>query len=141
MRRGRVIQGSVDEAYRPFQIFGFPNDFTYQRIFGELKFEGLSVSHTKDGFQWEEHEEAFLRKLKEIMEKEPLPIISQADKYRKRAAKKDYESAAETTLNRNESVFKNALPKILNVAEKKRSIVLVKKSYLKPGVQSIDDLK
>ena len=49
-RRNRLIQGSGDEGYRPELIFGRPNTFTYQRLFGELHLEGFDVSHTKDGF-------------------------------------------------------------------------------------------
>src|SRR5262249_47229474 len=52
-RRDRLIEGSRDEAYRPPFIFGAPNSFTYQRLFGELHLEGFEVSHTKDGFQWQ----------------------------------------------------------------------------------------
>ena len=35
-RRNRLIQGSGDEGYRPEFIFGKPNSFPYQRIFGEI---------------------------------------------------------------------------------------------------------
>ncbi|WP_220427998.1 hypothetical protein, partial [Klebsiella pneumoniae] len=35
-RRGRVIQGSADETYRPAYIFGNSNSYKYQRVFGEL---------------------------------------------------------------------------------------------------------
>jgi len=48
-RRGRVIQGSGDEGYRPAYVFGNPNSYRYQRLFGELHLEGFEVSHTKDG--------------------------------------------------------------------------------------------
>jgi hypothetical protein len=43
-RRGRVIQGSGDEGYRPQYVFGSSNSFRYQRIFGELHLEGFEVS-------------------------------------------------------------------------------------------------
>lgn len=62
-RRNRLIQGSADEGYRPKLIFGNPNSYTYQRLFGELHLEGFNVSHTKDGFQWDENEEPFLELL------------------------------------------------------------------------------
>lgn len=46
-RRGRLIEGSCDETYRPPLIFKKANSFTYQRLFGELHIEGFAVSHTK----------------------------------------------------------------------------------------------
>jgi hypothetical protein len=52
-RRGRVIEGSTEEGYRPEQIFGRGNSFRSQRLFGELHLDGFGVSHTKDGFQWD----------------------------------------------------------------------------------------
>src|SRR6185437_2184347 len=51
-RRRRLIEGSADEGYRPEAIFGKPNSYRYQRLFGELELEGFDVSHTKDGFAW-----------------------------------------------------------------------------------------
>jgi hypothetical protein len=57
-RRGRLIQGSGDEGYRPPHIFGQANSYRYQRLFGELHLDGFEVSHTKDGFRWDENERA-----------------------------------------------------------------------------------
>jgi hypothetical protein len=81
-RRDRLIEGSHDETYRPIQIFKHTNSFIYQRLFGELHIEGFEVSHTKDGFRWEEYEEIFLEHLKEELEKPPLNLIYQAENYR-----------------------------------------------------------
>src|SRR5207247_10447915 len=81
-RRGRLIQGSADEGYRPEMIFGRSNSFTYQRLFGELQLEGFDVSHTKDGFRWDEHEDVFLEYLKEELNKPPLRLLDQAEGYR-----------------------------------------------------------
>lgn len=65
LRRNRLIVGGQDEGYRPAEIFGQPNDFVYQRLFGELHLEGFDVSHTKDGFRWKEYEEEFIDLLRE----------------------------------------------------------------------------
>lgn len=46
-RRGRAIQGTGDEGYRPNEIFGSGNSFRHQRLFGELQLSGFSVSHTE----------------------------------------------------------------------------------------------
>lgn len=86
-RRKRLIEGSGDEKYRPQLIFGNPNSYRYQRLFGELHLEGFEVSHTKDGFQWDEHEQAFLELLKEHLDEEPLRLLDQAEGWRSRAAR------------------------------------------------------
>ncbi|MEQ8490539.1 MAG: ATP-binding protein [Marinovum algicola] len=81
-RRNRLVLGSADETYRPADIFKRPNSYESQRIFGEIHLKGFSVSHTKDGVQWGEHEDEFLRKLYKILNAEDLPIIKQTQKYR-----------------------------------------------------------
>lgn len=88
-RRNRLIQGSRDEGYRPSAIFGASNSFTYQRLFGELHLEGFAVSHTKDGFQWEEHEDVVLELLKEELDAKPLPLLAQAEGHRARVRTED----------------------------------------------------
>lgn len=81
-RRDRLIEGSHDETYRPTFIFKQTNSYPYQRLFGELHVEGFEVSHTKDGFRWEEYEDIFLEYLKTALEAAPLNLISQAENYR-----------------------------------------------------------
>ena len=77
-RRKRLIEGSGDETYRPRAIFGASTSYEYQRLFGELTLEGFEISHTKDGFRWDEHEEPFVDLLREYVDAEPLPLIRQA---------------------------------------------------------------
>jgi hypothetical protein len=86
-RRKRLIEGSADEKYRPQLIFGNPNSYRYQRLFGELHLEGFNVSHTKDGFQWDENEQSFLQLLKEHLDDTALPLLDQAEGWRTRAAR------------------------------------------------------
>lgn len=83
-RRGRIIVGSGDDPYRPPTIYGRGNSYRSQRLFGELHIAGLPVSHTKDGFQWGDHEEAFLEALRSQLDAEPLPLLKQAENYRSR---------------------------------------------------------
>ncbi len=90
-RRNRLIVGSDDETYRPQAIFGNSNSFRYQRIYGELHVEGFEVSHTKDGFRWDEFEEDFLELLKDHLQKEPLDLLKQAEAYRSRPTKEALE--------------------------------------------------
>lgn len=82
-RRGRVIQGSGEDGYRPPQIFGTQSTFRFLRIFGELHLDGFGVSHTKDGFKWDENEEEFIDKLLEQLKKQE-EFLKQADRYRVR---------------------------------------------------------
>ena len=102
-RRRRVIQGSGDEKYRPADIFGASNSFVYQRLFGELHLEGFDVSHTKDGFRWEEREQDFLEFLKDRLDDDTMPLIRQARNYREKVSResagKVAEQAAESTGN------------------------------------------
>lgn len=93
-RRGRLILGSADEGYRPEYVFGKSNSFTYQRLFGELELEGFEVSHTKDGFRWDENEEIFLGFLRERLNEKHLPLLDQAEGYRARPKGEDLKHGA-----------------------------------------------
>lgn len=107
-RKNRVIQGSGDETYRPHFIFKSPNSFTWQRLSGELHLEGFEVSHTKDGFRWDDQEEPFLELLKEALDTEELPLLRQADNYRVRLKQSDehIKKAAKDTTERAANVVK-----------------------------------
>lgn len=90
-RRQRLIQGSLDAAYRPEDIFNKSNSYVFQRLFGELFVEGFNVSHTKDGLQWDEWEDAILAALRQQLDAEPLPLLQQAKGHRVRAAERALE--------------------------------------------------
>jgi hypothetical protein len=95
-RRGRLIQGSADEGFKPSAIFGSANSFRRQRLFGELDLEGFEVSHTKDGFQWDgDEQEAFLGLLKERLAEEPVPLLKQAEQFRARKSKGELEDVVQ----------------------------------------------
>ena len=93
-RRNRVVQGSGDEGYRPSQVFGSSNSYRYQRLFGELNLRGFDVSHTKDGFRWDENEEPFLELLRDHLDSDELPLLRQAENYRVRESKAQLEKSA-----------------------------------------------
>jgi hypothetical protein len=112
-RRKRLIQGSADDGYRPEYVFGKPNSYRYQRIFGELHLEGFEVSHTKDGFKWDEHEETFLELLKEELDTDPLPLLEQAEEHRVRASKGELRKSAERAVERTADVIRREVPPIL----------------------------
>jgi histidine kinase/DNA gyrase B/HSP90-like ATPase len=97
-RRKRLIEGSADEPYRPPQIFGNANSYRYQRVFGEFTLDGFDVSHTKDGFRWEEHEDLFLSTLKKELERGPIDLLGQAEGHRAKPPRKSIKMrAAEAT--------------------------------------------
>lgn len=68
LRRGRVIVGGPDKNYRPYEVFGPSNLYTYQRLYGELEMDNWPVTQAKDGFDWsnEDLEAKFIDKLVEI---------------------------------------------------------------------------
>lgn len=113
-RRGRVIQGSADEGYRPNQIFGASNSFRYQRLFGELHLEGFDVSHTKDGFRWDENEGPFLELLKEHLDSSELPLLKQAEGHRSREPLHKVQEAARKAVGNTTDALENNLPSALS---------------------------
>ncbi len=119
-RRGRLIEGSADESYRPEQIFGKSNSYTFQRLFGELHLSGFEVSHTKDGFRWEEHEELFLELLKLELKAQPMNLLDQAEGYRAKHHRltRDLEDIAETATNSVANVVERELAPVLEAETK-----------------------
>jgi hypothetical protein len=112
-RRGRVIQGSGDEGYRPMFVFGNPNSYRYQRLFGELHLEGFEVSHTKDGFRWDENEQPFLELLRDHIDSEELPLLKQAENYRVRAARTQLAIMARNAITNTTQAMETKLPEVL----------------------------
>lgn len=116
-RRARLIQGSGDEGYRPKLIFGQGGSFRSLRLFGELHLSGFEVSHTKDGFRWDENEQPFLEILKDELDSDDLPLLRQADGYRalaSRSARKDAaQKATDRTVEALEAYLPSTLPKVV----------------------------
>lgn len=117
-RRKRLIQGSGDDGYRPEYIFGKPNTFPFQRVFGEIHIEGFEVSHTKDGFQWDENEQPFLELLREQLMEEPLPLLQQAREYRVERGRDDYRRGAVKAAERTSEALQDHLPEVLPILQK-----------------------
>lgn len=111
-RRGRVIEGSFDNGFRPEYIFGNPNSFRYQRVFGELHLEGFEVIFTKKGIKWDENLEIFLQCLRDELEHKDFPLLQQAEKYRVRATEKEYK-AAKKILDETVDVLEKKVPDAL----------------------------
>ncbi|AVF03763.1 MULTISPECIES: ATP-binding protein [Devosia] len=112
-RRGRLIEGSGEEGYRPHFIFGSSSSYRHLRLFGELHMTGFNISHTKDGFRWDDDEQPFLELLKDHLDSDDLPLLRQADLFRALASKKDRKKAAEIALGRTSEVLAQNLPSLL----------------------------
>jgi len=84
-RRDRLIFGSDDEPWRPLKIIRQEGSAIAKRLYGELYFDDeMEVTHTKDNLNWSESDkENFLNKLKSEINSDELPIISQADRFKK----------------------------------------------------------
>jgi len=122
-RRKRLIQGSADEGYRPEMIFGQSGNFRWLRLYGELHLDGFSVSHTKDGFRWDENEEPFLELLKEHLESGELPILQQAEGHRSRAQRNaENNTYIEKAVESTASALKNSLPSVLPIMVNERPV-------------------
>lgn len=82
VRRGRVIVGGYENAYRPEEVFGKSNDYAYQRIAGELNLDDWPVTQTKDAFDWYggDLEDLLIAALKECCDE----YVKKARAYRKR---------------------------------------------------------
>jgi DNA (cytosine-5)-methyltransferase 1 len=117
-RRGRVVLGTADQGYRPESIFGSSNSYVYQRLFGELSVEGFGVSHTKDGFQWDDHEEEILAELKAQLDAKPLPLIQQALGYRAKPTREEAVNVAAEVVANTATAFQAALEGTLEVLGK-----------------------
>jgi len=113
-RRQRLIQGSGDEGYRPELIFGKPNTFPFQRVFGEIHLEGFEVSHTKDGFQWDENEEPFLEILRDELTNQDLPLLQQAREYRVERSARDFQRGAKQAAKRTSDTIRDHVPPVLD---------------------------
>src|SRR5690606_5919046 len=116
-RRGRVIEGSFDNGFRPDFIFGAPNSYRYQRVFGELHLVGFSVNFTKKGIQWDENLEIFLRLLKDDISSKDFPLLQQAEQYRVRATEKEYKAAVKAldeTVNDFQKKAPQAVANVVN---------------------------
>lgn len=114
-RRGRVIQGSGDEGYRPAFVFGRSNSYRFQRVFGELHLDGFDVSHTKDGFRWDENEQPFLELLRDHLDSADLPLLKQAEGHRAREPRGQVASAARNAVTNTTQALERKLPEVLPV--------------------------
>lgn len=134
-RRNRLIEGSLDEPYRPELIFGTGNSYRKQRLIGEIHLDGFEVSHTKDGFKWEDHEQPFLELLYEHLENEDSHLLLQAEGFRARVAQRELKAEAEKASTRVAETLQKEVPRILEEQSTTKP-VLEALSHTMPPAQS-----
>lgn len=106
-RRGRVIEGSHDEKYRPKVLCGQVGSPRYKRIFGELELEGFAVSFNKGSFQEQEDLEALMEAIQTEISNKDFDLYTQAEKYIK-----------PKTIEDNKVVGKNIVSALKKVSDK-----------------------
>lgn len=98
-RRGRVVEGSHDEKYRPKAICGQIGSPRYKRIFGELELEGFAVSFNKGSFQEQEDLEALMEALQTEISEKQFDLYTQAERFIKPKTQDDNVKVAKSIVN------------------------------------------
>jgi len=98
-RRGRVIEGSHDEKYRPKVLCGQVGSPRYKRIFGELELDGFAVSFNKGSFQEQDDLEALMEALKTEISSKDFDLYNQAEKYIKLKTVEDNKKVGKNIVN------------------------------------------
>lgn len=98
-RRGRVIEGSHDEKYRPKVLFGQVGSHRYKRLFGELEIGGFDVSFNKGSFQDQDGLLDFMEIIKGELNKRDFNLLKQADELRSYNNKRDNLKVATKIVN------------------------------------------
>ncbi len=115
-RRGRVIEGSSDQGFKPKEIMGDSGSPEYKRIFGELHLEGFNVSFTKKGIKWDENMDIFLDLLKSDLSQPSFPLLKQARDYRVKPSRAEMIKAAESVVKSTvQNIEKNVQPAIQEI--------------------------
>lgn len=149
-RRGRVIEGSHDEKYRPKSICGNVGSPRYKRIFGELELEGFEVSFNKGSFQEQDDLEALMEALKAEISHKDFDLYTQAEKFLKPKAAEDNKKVAKSIVSnfkkeaKQESLNKkvdNSIKEIENKSAATQNEKLAKKAEAIETHEDIIDIK
>ena len=93
-RRGRVIEGSGDDLFRPKQLSGPVGSHQFKRVFGELELEGFKVDFTKGKFQGDKDFDELLDLLQDYCDSDEFPLLRQGRNYRKPQPKESLKDIA-----------------------------------------------
>lgn len=148
-RRGRVIEGSGDDLFRPKQLCGQVGSHQYKRIFGELELEGFNVDFTKGKFQGDKDFDELLDILQDHCDSDEMPLLRQAKNYRKPQPKESLKAIAsrgakEYKETSQQSKIKESVENIIKEVRKEKTyipeshIVLPEKNNLEQITEEFD---
>ena len=112
-RRESSYRGEPGSAYRREFIFGTGNSYRKQRLIGDIHLEGFEVSHTKDGFKWDDQELPFLELLYDHLENDDYHLFLQAEGFRARVAQRELKAEAEKASSRVAETLQKEVPRVL----------------------------
>jgi hypothetical protein len=116
-RRGRVIEGSGDDLFRPKQLCGQVGSHQFKRVFGELELEGFQVDFTKGKFQGDKDFDELLDLLQDFCDSNEFPLLRQARNYRKPQPKESLKDIAKKgAKDYRDSIDKNEIKKSIQEA-------------------------
>jgi hypothetical protein len=122
-RRGRVIEGSGDDLFRPKQLCGQVGSHQFKRIFGELELEGFQVDFTKGKFQGDKDFDELLDLLQDFCDSDEFPLLRQARNYRKPQPKESLKDIARKGAKEyRDSIDKNEIKKSIQEALSNKSV-------------------
>jgi hypothetical protein len=136
-RRGRVIEGSYDEKYRPKVLCGQVGSPRYKRIFGELELEGFSVSFNKGSFQEQEDLLSLMEALQSEINSKDFDLYNQAERYIKPKSQENNSVIAKNIVsnlkssnpqNNFKNNVKNSIKQIANKKLKTDNELILKKA-------------
>lgn len=145
-RRGRVIEGSGDDLFRPKQLSGTVGSHQYKRVFGELELEGFNVDFTKGKFQTDKDFDELLDLLQDYCDSDELPLLRQGRNYRKPQPKESLKDIAKKgAKDYRESIKKAEIKQQIEAAiatkdepEEKRINPIPEKNKLEQIIEEFD---
>ena len=140
-RRGRVIEGSHDEKYRPKVICGQIGSPRYKRIFGELELEGFAVSFNKGSFQEQEDLEFLMEAIQVEISAKDFDLYTQAEKYIKPKTQDDNVKVAKSIVSNMKKTTKveNLKEKVeTSLKEINNTSIVTKNEQLYKKAKTID---
>jgi len=106
-RRGRVIEGSGYDLFRPKALCGQVGSPQFKRVFGELELDGFNVDFTKGKFQGDKDFDELLDLLQDFCDDDEHPILRQGAKYRKVQPKESLKEIAQKGVEEYRKAIKN----------------------------------
>jgi hypothetical protein len=108
-KKGRVIQGSHDEKYKPTVLFGKdPGSALYKGLFGELELTGFDVTYNKGTFRDVDSLDRVMIEIKKILSNPKNNFIAQATEYSRQNSKHNIAKAAKSIVANIEKARKKA---------------------------------